>query len=141
MLVNVIIFESTNELQTATLKSEVDEKIQEARERAKELAILVKVELFDKLPVQQCNFPWKRNFVTYDGYVHPCCYTTQNGDRKAHNSRSLGNLVDRSFDELWNGELYSAFRKKMGRGILPYECQHCPKYAGKPDGEPVKLAS
>jgi MoaA/NifB/PqqE/SkfB family radical SAM enzyme len=132
-LVNVITFESTSELQTATLQREVGEKLQEARDRAKELAILVKVELFDKLPVQQCNFPWKRNFVTYDGHVHPCCYTTQNGDRKAHNGRALGNLVDHSFDELWNDEPYSAFRKKMALGILPYQCQHCPKYSGNPD--------
>jgi MoaA/NifB/PqqE/SkfB family radical SAM enzyme len=138
-LVNVITFESTRELQTATLQDEVGEKIQEARDRAKELGILVKVELFDKLPVQQCNFPWKRNFVTYDGYVHPCCYTTQNGDRKSHNSRSLGNLVDRSFDELWNGELYSAFRKKMALGILPYQCQHCPKYSGSPDAATAQI--
>jgi MoaA/NifB/PqqE/SkfB family radical SAM enzyme len=140
-LVNVITFESTSELQTATLQDQVGKKIQEARDRAKELGILVKVELFDKLPVQQCNFPWKRNFVTYDGYVHPCCYTTQNGDRMAHNSRSLGNLVDSSFDELWNGELYSAFRKKMARGILPYECQHCPKYSGKQDATTAQMIS
>jgi MoaA/NifB/PqqE/SkfB family radical SAM enzyme len=138
-LVNVITFENTSELQTATLRREVGSKIQEARDRARELAILVKVELFDKLPVQQCDFPWKRNFVTYDGYVHPCCYTTQNGDRMAHNSRSLGNLVDRSFDELWNGEVYSAFRKKMALGILPYQCQHCPKYSGSPDAATAQI--
>jgi MoaA/NifB/PqqE/SkfB family radical SAM enzyme len=138
-LVNVITFEGTSELQTDALQREVGEKIQEARDRAKELAILVKVELFDKLPVQQCNFPWKRNFVTYDGYVHPCCYTTQNGDRKSHNSRSLGNLVDSSFAELWSGELYSAFRKKMALGILPYQCQHCPKYSGNPDAATAQI--
>ena len=50
--------------------------------------VLVKVELFNKRSVKSCDFPWKRNFVSYDGYVHPCCYTTQTGDRKAQNRRS-----------------------------------------------------
>jgi hypothetical protein len=65
---------------------------------------------------------------------------TQTGDRKAQNQRSFGNLIARRFGEIWNGEPYFTFRKKMERGILPYECQHCPKYAGKPDREPVKIA-
>jgi MoaA/NifB/PqqE/SkfB family radical SAM enzyme len=131
--VNIITFESTANLDTTDVQQEVRKKFQEALERARELGILVKIELFDKLPVQQCDFPWKRNFVTYDGYVHPCCYTTQNGDRRAHNDRSFGNLLERSFREVWNGDLYSSFRKKMQAGILPYQCQHCPKYIGKPD--------
>jgi MoaA/NifB/PqqE/SkfB family radical SAM enzyme len=139
--VNIITFESTADLDTTGIQQEVQGKFQEALARARELGILVKIELFDKLPVQQCDFPWKRNFVTYDGYVHPCCYTTQNGDRSAHNSRSFGNLLERSFGEVWNGDLYSAFRKKMQAGILPYQCQHCPKYIGKTDQEPAQLAS
>ena len=38
-------------------------KIRQTLARAKELGILVKIELFDKLPVGRCDFPWKRNFV------------------------------------------------------------------------------
>jgi MoaA/NifB/PqqE/SkfB family radical SAM enzyme len=139
--VNIITFESTANLDTTGLQQEVGEKFQEALERARELGILVKMELFHKLPVEQCDFPWKRNFVTYDGYVHPCCYTTQTGDRSAHNGRSFGNLLERSFGKVWNGDLYSSFRKKMQAGILPYQCHHCPKYIGKPDREPPTLAS
>jgi MoaA/NifB/PqqE/SkfB family radical SAM enzyme len=139
--VNIITFESTANLDTKGAQQQIREKFQEALRRARELGVLVKIELFDKLPVQQCDFPWKRNFVTYDGYVHPCCYTTQTGDRRGHNSRSFGNLLERSFDDVWSGDLYSAFRKKMQAGILPYQCQHCPKYIGKTDPEPAQLAS
>jgi hypothetical protein len=46
---------------------------------------------------------------------------------------SFGNLIARWFEEIWNDEPYSTFRKKMDLGILPYQCQHCPKYAGKQD--------
>jgi MoaA/NifB/PqqE/SkfB family radical SAM enzyme len=133
VFVNVITFEDTAGLETLRAQREIEKKFQEAVQRARQLGVLVKVELFDKLAVRECDFPWKRNFVTYDGYVHPCCYTTQTGDRKVQNSRSLGNLLDQPFEEVWKGNLYSAFRTKMREGILPYQCQHCPKYVGKQD--------
>ena len=133
VFVNVITFEDTVGLDTAVVQREVQTKMQEALRRARELGVLVKMELFEKAPVEQCDFPWTRNFVTYDGYVHPCCYTTQTGDRKSQNRRSLGNLLDSPYEALWDAPGYSAFREKMGRGILPSQCGHCPKYSGKAD--------
>ncbi len=130
--VNVITFEDTAQLGTQDLQR-VQGIFQKTVARAQALGVLVKIELFDKLPVQQCDFPWTRNFVTYDGYVHPCCYTTQNGDRTAQNQRSLGNLIEHSFADLWCGPEYVAFREKMKQGILPYQCKNCPKYDGKTD--------
>ena len=138
--VNVIVFENTANLDTAILQDEVQAKFQEALDRARQLGVLVKIELFEKLPVQQCAFPWKRNFVTYDGFVQPCCYTTQTGDRAAQNQRSFGNLITSPFEEIWNKETYSSFRDKMQEGILPKVCEHCPKYFGKPDRPAAKLA-
>jgi MoaA/NifB/PqqE/SkfB family radical SAM enzyme len=135
--VNVITFDSTANLDTANVEREVRIKFHEALERAGQLGILVKIELFDKLPVQQCKFPWKRNFVTYDGYVHPCCYTTQTGDRAAQNKRSFGNLISDRFQDIWTGAAYPAFRKKMQEGSLPHACKHCPKYFGKSEREPT----
>jgi len=133
--VNVITFASTSSLDTTGVQGEVRVKFQEALAHARRLGILVKVELFDKLPVQRCDFPWKRNFVTYDGYVHPCCYTTQTGDRTAQNHRSFGNLTTQSYAEIWQGDVYERFRRKIRAGILPNACDHCPKYAGKPDAQ------
>jgi MoaA/NifB/PqqE/SkfB family radical SAM enzyme len=133
--VNVITFDNTTAL--SITPESVQVKFAEAVSRATELGILVKIELFEKQPVQQCDFPWTRNFVTQDGYVHPCCYTTQSGDRAAQNQRSLGNLIDQSFDAVWEGDAYTTLRQKMAQGILPYQCAHCPKYSGLPD--PQKL--
>jgi MoaA/NifB/PqqE/SkfB family radical SAM enzyme len=137
--VNVITFQNTTDLDTQRLKAEVHNKLTEARERARHLDIVVKIALFDKIAVQQCDFPWTRNFVTYDGYVHPCCYTTQSGDRKAQNRRSFDNLLEHSFRKIWNGDVYAAFRRKMRAGILPYQCEHCPKYFGKRDRHDISL--
>jgi MoaA/NifB/PqqE/SkfB family radical SAM enzyme len=139
--VNVITFENTTNLATMDVQHAVQAKFQEVLKRARQLGVLVKIELFDKLPVQQCDFPWTRNFVTYDGYVHPCCYTTQTGDRQAQNQRSFGNLLDHSFAEIWNGEVYALFRRKMQEGILPNACMHCPKYVGKPDEQLLRILS
>ena len=133
--VNIVTFDDTDDMGTEDVRGQVRQKFEAAIARAEELGVLVKVELFDKLPVQQCDFPWTRNFVTYDGYVHPCCYTTQSGDRTAQNSRSLGNLVNDSYADIWQGDQYVAFRDKMAKGILPYQCAQCPKYAGRPDPE------
>ena len=77
--VNIITFEDTTDLSTDSLQAQVQQSFEMALARAQALGVLVKIELFDPVPVQQCDFPWTRNFVTYDGYVHPCCYTTQNG--------------------------------------------------------------
>ena len=139
--VNVIVFENTANLDTSSLETEVRAKFQEALERARQLGILVKIELFEKLSVERCAFPWKRNFVTYDGYVHPCCFTTQTGDRASQNQRSFGSLINSSFKEIWKSPRYSTFRNKMKAGILPAACEHCPKYLGKPDRAPIKNAS
>jgi MoaA/NifB/PqqE/SkfB family radical SAM enzyme len=137
--VNAITFESTEHVATTGVQPEVQAIFQKTLERAHQLGVLVKIELFDKLPVQQCDFPWKRNFVTYDGYVHPCCYTTQTGDRRAQNRRSFGNLSKYSFEEIWNSDVYAAFRRKMRKGVLPHACEHCPKYFGKSDVNSRKL--
>ena len=132
--VNVITFQNTENLNIKNLNQKLQAKLSQAFDRARRLSVVVKVELFDKLPVQKCDFPWKRNFVTHDGYVHPCCFTTQTGDRLAHNRLSFGNLVEHSFEEIWQGEVYSEFRKKMRQGILPKPCEHCPKYFGELEG-------
>ena len=131
--VNVITFDHTTGLDTDRIQSDVQRALEETARRARRLGVRIKIELFDKLPVETCTFPWTRNFVTYDGHVHPCCYTTQTGDRTAQNRRSFGNLLEHTFREIWNGELYSGFRSKMQQGILPRACEHCPKYVGKPD--------
>jgi MoaA/NifB/PqqE/SkfB family radical SAM enzyme len=135
--VNVITFDNTTGLDTIGVRREIEGKFIEALQRARQLGILVKFELFRKLPVQRCDFPWRRNFVTHDGYVHPCCYTTQTGDRRAQNRRSFGNLLERPFQKIWNGKVYPEFRRKMQNGILPSACEHCPKYVGIRDTPPL----
>ncbi len=131
--VNVMTFDTTADLDTAAVQAEVRAAFDRALARGRELGVLVKIELFDKRPAQQCDFPWTRNFVTYDGFVHPCCFTTQTGDRQAQNRRSFGNLVQTPFEAIWRSEVYTGFRAKLRDGVLPNACEHCPKFVGQPD--------
>lgn len=49
-----------------------------------------------------CYTGWLFVNISPDGCVVPCCYCT----------KSLGNLIDRSFAEIWNGPDYQDFRSK-----------------------------
>ncbi|MBF0171548.1 MAG: radical SAM protein, partial [Nitrospinae bacterium] len=48
-----------------------------------------------------CLVGWTYALIMEDGSVRPCCYC----------GASLGNINDRSFREIWEGEEYAAFRK------------------------------
>ncbi len=133
--VNVMTFDATTGFDTAHVEADVRSAFNQAVARGRELGVLVKVELFDKRPVQHCDFPWTRNFVTYDGYVHPCCFTIQTGDRQAQNRRSFGNLTQTPFEAIWRSSTYAEFREKLQRGVQPEACEHCPKFVGTPESQ------
>jgi hypothetical protein len=35
--------------------------------------------------------------------------------------------------DIWRSEVYTTFRRKMRKGVLPHACEHCPKYYGTSD--------
>jgi len=53
-----------------------------------------------------CYFPYYVIAVSWDGKVSPCClfYDYQ---------MNLGNVKERSFEEIWNGKAYQRFRMKL----------------------------
>ncbi|MGE5420041.1 MAG: SPASM domain-containing protein, partial [Chloroflexota bacterium] len=55
----------------------------------------------------------------WDGRVIPCCF-----DKDA--DHVMGNLADESFREIWRGEKFKDFRKKIltGREKIPI-CRNC----------------
>jgi len=63
-----------------------------------------------------CNEPWTSIWVTSAGEVRTCCL----------NDTSFGNLFEQSFDEIWNGENFRAFRASHARGEGgPESCGNC----------------
>ncbi len=62
-----------------------------------------------------CYEPW--NFVRFrsNGQLSPCCV----------NDIQLGNLEEKSFDEIWNGKDYQEFRKQVNTSRYDLNCKQC----------------
>jgi radical SAM protein with 4Fe4S-binding SPASM domain len=58
-------------------------------------------------------------YVTVDGDVTPCCNYYDAREIK------LGNALEQSGAEIWNGAGYREFRKRLLGGELPAKCRTC----------------
>ncbi len=62
-----------------------------------------------------CSEPWATINVNASGDVRPCCF----------NDQILGNLNERPFEAIWNGEDYQAMRADHIAGRVPASCSTC----------------
>ncbi|HLY25258.1 MAG TPA: radical SAM/SPASM domain-containing protein, partial [Aggregatilineales bacterium] len=65
----------------------------------------------DPHPWQGCLRPWTTAYVTANGNVLPCCiapFATTD-----YESLKMGNLFERPFVEIWNGDRYQEWRRKL----------------------------
>jgi radical SAM protein with 4Fe4S-binding SPASM domain len=62
--------------------------------------------LIDNPLYNHCIRMWRGCVITWDGLVVPCCF-----DKDA--AHCLGDLKKQSFKEIWRGEAYDNFRKKL----------------------------
>lgn len=69
--------------------------------------------------LNHCWKMWHSCVITWDGKVVPCCF-----DKDAH--FVLGNVNEKSFREIWNGEKYNDFRSSLLRSRSEIEiCKNC----------------
>ncbi len=64
------------------------------------------MELYDRKQLKMtvpCLTPWISTYITATGNVLPCCYLT-------NENYIMGNINETSFNTLWNGKQYQAFR-------------------------------
>ncbi|MBI4383677.1 MAG: radical SAM protein [Nitrospinae bacterium] len=60
-----------------------------------------------KKPLSFCKRPWQETFVNWNGDVFPCgCVVTEKKYR-------MGNVFEKDFMEIWNGERYVSARKEL----------------------------
>ena len=60
-----------------------------------------------KNPIKFCKRPWMETFVNWNGDVFPCgCVVTES-------KYSMGNVFEKDFEEIWNGEKYVSARKEL----------------------------
>jgi radical SAM protein with 4Fe4S-binding SPASM domain len=69
-----------------------------------------------------CSWPWDGAYVTSQGVVQPCCMVM--GDDRV----ALGRLGEQSFPEIWHGEAYTQFRKRLAGDDPPEVCRGCALY-------------
>ena len=66
-----------------------------------------------------CLRMWRGCVITWDGLVVPCCF-----DKDA--AHRLGDLKKQSFKEIWKGEAYDAFRRKLFSARKEIDiCKNC----------------
>ena len=67
--------------------------------------------------MDKCLYPWTFLVVDTDGDARPCCWA----------ALSYGNLAERSFDEIWNGEAAQRMRRDFLSNLISPYCQgkHC----------------
>lgn len=69
---------------------------------------------------KECWWPGKGIFITYDGYITPCCM------RMDPSVFNFGNLFQQSFDELRRGERFNSFINSFKNNLCPWICKECP---------------
>lgn len=62
-----------------------------------------------------CLKPWSSIYIEPDGEVRPCCYQ----------SPILGNIYERTFEEIWNGNEAQRLRRSMIEKHPPEQCRQC----------------
>jgi radical SAM protein with 4Fe4S-binding SPASM domain len=67
-----------------------------------------------------CEWPWRGTYVTWDGYVTPCCIMCY---PEIYN---LGNLFEEDLRDIWNGPAYQQLRAQLRSDDPPFFCRGCP---------------
>lgn len=68
----------------------------------------------------ECYEPWQNFMVMQSGAVYTCC----------RGREVMGNLLEQSFQEIWNGEKYRAYRRSINSFRPPQACRGCPVKMG-----------
>lgn len=74
-------------------------------------------------PVCQCT-RWTEPFILATGHVQPCCAINEANTRRYQKEKSLGNLLEIDFHEIWKKN-YRELIKKIHSNEFPEICKHC----------------
>jgi radical SAM protein with 4Fe4S-binding SPASM domain len=69
-----------------------------------------------KLTIKDCKHPWNYLQILANGDVRPCCWA----------SDIVGNLIESTMDEIWNGETMEDLRKCVMNGETHRLCKNSP---------------
>ena len=76
-----------------------------------------------------CNAPFASIKISIDGRVSPCCYNRDMIDCYPNNSIS----------QIWDGEIFSSYRRAIRRNELPSACETCERAIKNGEYDSVKI--
>ena len=103
-----------------TLKG-IEKIIKEVKKKSAEHKIKTNVNISKDIYdyTKKCIWPWVATYITWDGYVKPCC------SRPYFLDFDFGNIFKEDFKEIWNSEKYVSFRKSLRSKNVPLMCRGC----------------
>lgn len=78
----------------------------------------------NKIGRERCDWPWTGPYISYQGYVMPCCMVST-PDRI-----NFGNAIEHGINDIWVGNNYTDFRQSLASDHPPHVCQSCSLYHG-----------
>lgn len=98
---------------------EIDEGVRRLRIKLLKHGILLGYKNREKR-LGNCHWPFNSMFITVEGLATPCCM-------RMHREHAFGNVLQSSFNDIWNGQAYRDFRKShMSKDITNRLCANCP---------------
>ena len=76
-----------------------------------------------------CNAPFASIKISIDGRVSPCCY----------NRDMIDCYLSKSISQIWNGEIFSSYRRAIRRNELPSACETCERAIKNGEYDSVKI--
>ncbi len=110
-------------------RREIKSLFTKARTTAQDLGVKLRLPRLDELPMIQgsarrCDWPWNSAYITYEGYVVPCCIIAT--PDRAH----FGNVFHHQVREVWHGAEAAQFRRRLDSPDPPAPCRSCAVYKG-----------
>lgn len=81
----------------------------------------------EKENISRCT-EWTMPFIFVDGTVVPCCVGNEANQRNFQRETAMGNIFEKSFNEIWHGENYKKLRDNIHKGNVPPACANCVVY-------------
>jgi len=80
-------------------------------------------------PLMSRCIEWTMPFIFVTGHVIPCCAGNEAGNRNFQKENAMGNILDQSFREIWQGAKYKNLRRTIREGRAPLPCKNCCLYS------------
>ncbi len=78
----------------------------------------------------KCYMPWRHPVIKFNGDVQPCCAAPDD---------VMGNVLEDTFEAIWNGSRFGRFRMRVNSTRPPEVCKSCDiRFRDSPSGDRIE---